>query len=72
MQPRKPKVSFLKLIFLSVRLLTGKSVLVKEHAVHECCRQRLVKSFMHVKKKAVLLHAMEAHGGKGGIAPTHS
>jgi hypothetical protein len=25
-----------------------------------------------VKSKAVPLHAMEAHGGRGGIAPTHS
>jgi hypothetical protein len=25
-----------------------------------------------LKSKAVLLHAMEALGGKGGIAPTHS
>jgi hypothetical protein len=24
------------------------------------------------KKEAVPLHAMEAHGGRGGIAPTHS
>jgi hypothetical protein len=24
------------------------------------------------KKKAVPLHAMEAHGGRGGIAPTHT
>jgi hypothetical protein len=24
------------------------------------------------KGKAVPLHAMEAHGGRGGIAPTHS
>jgi hypothetical protein len=24
------------------------------------------------KSKAVPLHATEAHGGKGGIAPTHS
>jgi hypothetical protein len=23
------------------------------------------------QSKAVLLHAMEAHGGRGGIAPTH-
>jgi hypothetical protein len=25
-----------------------------------------------VKSKAVPLHAMEGHGGRGGIAPTHS
>jgi hypothetical protein len=24
------------------------------------------------KSKGVPLHAMEAHGGKGGIAPTHT
>jgi hypothetical protein len=24
------------------------------------------------KKKAVPIHAMEAHGGRGGITPTHS
>jgi hypothetical protein len=24
------------------------------------------------KDKAVPLHAMEAHGGRGGIAPTHT
>jgi hypothetical protein len=32
--------------------------------------------FLHkkskVKSKAVPLHAMEAHGGRGGIAPTHT
>jgi hypothetical protein len=34
----------------------------------------LYSSFSIIKKKskAVLLHAMEAHGGRGGIAPTHS
>jgi hypothetical protein len=26
----------------------------------------------HIKGKAVPLHAMEALGGRGGIAPTHS
>jgi hypothetical protein len=25
-----------------------------------------------VKSKAVPLHAMEAHGGRGGIAPNHT
>jgi hypothetical protein len=25
-----------------------------------------------VKSKAVPLHAMEAHGGRGGVAPTHT
>jgi hypothetical protein len=25
-----------------------------------------------VKSKAVPLHAMEAHGGRGGITPTHT
>jgi hypothetical protein len=35
------------------------------------------KSSKHIKKskkksKAVPLHAMEAHGERGGIAPTHS
>jgi hypothetical protein len=25
-----------------------------------------------VKNKGVPLHAMEAHGGRGGIAPTHT
>jgi hypothetical protein len=24
------------------------------------------------KSKAVPLHAMEAHGGRGGVAPTHT
>jgi hypothetical protein len=33
----------------------------------------LTVSLLLVKKsKAVPLHAMEAHGGRGGIAPTHS
>jgi hypothetical protein len=27
---------------------------------------------MKKKSKAVPLHAMEAHGGRGGVAPTHS
>jgi hypothetical protein len=31
-----------------------------------------VKDIKKVKSKAVPLHAMEAHGGRGGIAPTHS
>jgi hypothetical protein len=33
-----------------------------------------INSLCTVKKKgkAVLLHAMEVHGGRGGIAPTHS
>jgi hypothetical protein len=26
----------------------------------------------NVKSKAVPLHAMEAHGGRGSIAPTHT
>jgi hypothetical protein len=26
----------------------------------------------HDKSKAVPLHAMEAHGGRGGITPTHT
>jgi hypothetical protein len=30
------------------------------------------KSKSKSKIKAVLLHAMESHGGRGGIAPTHS
>jgi hypothetical protein len=25
-----------------------------------------------IKSKAVPLHAMEAHGGRGGVAPTHT
>jgi hypothetical protein len=28
--------------------------------------------FSSLKVKAVPLHAMEAHGGKGGIVPTHT
>jgi hypothetical protein len=28
--------------------------------------------YQEIKSKAVPLHAMEAHGGRGGIAPTHS
>jgi hypothetical protein len=32
-------------------------------------RQKLTKQ---VKGKAVPLHAIEAHGGRGGIAPTHT
>jgi hypothetical protein len=27
---------------------------------------------MSVKGKVIPLHAMESHGGRGGIAPTHS
>jgi hypothetical protein len=34
------------------------------------------KTTLHIKvkkkSKAVPLHAMEAHGGRGGIAPTHT
>jgi hypothetical protein len=26
----------------------------------------------YIKSKAVPLHAMEAHGGRGGIVPTHT
>jgi hypothetical protein len=29
-------------------------------------------SYYYIKSKAVPLHAMEALGGRGGIAPTHS
>jgi hypothetical protein len=29
-------------------------------------------SKINIKSKAVPLHAMEAHGGRGGIAPTHT
>jgi hypothetical protein len=32
----------------------------------------LVLAVCHNKNKAVPLHAMEALGGRGGIAPTHS
>jgi hypothetical protein len=32
----------------------------------------LQKQCLTVKGKAVPLHAMEAHGGRGGIAPTHT
>jgi hypothetical protein len=35
----------------------------------------LISTISKVKKKkskAVLLHAMEAHGGRGGTAPTHA
>jgi hypothetical protein len=35
-----------------------------------CCRTK--NTGMQLKKKTVPLHAMEAHGGRGGIAPTHS
>jgi uncharacterized phosphosugar-binding protein len=28
--------------------------------------------YVYGKGKAVPLHAMEAHGGRGGIAPTHA
>jgi hypothetical protein len=34
--------------------------------IHKCHNLKKKKS------KAVPLHAMEAHGGRGGIAPTHS
>jgi hypothetical protein len=30
------------------------------------------KSTVHSKSKAVPLHTMKAHGGRGGIAPTHT
>jgi hypothetical protein len=33
---------------------------------------RVLWDCFKVKSKAVLLHAMEALGGRGGIAPTHS
>jgi hypothetical protein len=40
----------------------------------EACSQTgpLSKEAIKVKSKAVLLHAMEALGGRGGIVPTHS
>jgi hypothetical protein len=31
-----------------------------------------IKPTLYNKGKSVPLHAMEAHGGKGGIAPTHT
>jgi hypothetical protein len=37
-----------------------------------CNQSREIWSKNWVKGKAVPLHAMEALGGKGGIAPTHS
>jgi hypothetical protein len=38
-----------------------------------CTTYRWILFMMMIKKsKAVPLHAMEAHGGRGGIAPTHS
>jgi hypothetical protein len=30
------------------------------------------KNYVIIKSKAVPLHAMEAYGGRGGIAPTHT
>jgi hypothetical protein len=36
----------------------------------QCCLVLLLKT--GCKSKAVPLHAMEAHGGRGGIAPTHN
>jgi hypothetical protein len=38
------------------------------------CKQALTQAANEflLKKKAVPLHAMEALGGRGGIAPTHS
>jgi hypothetical protein len=36
----------------------------------ECDESMIIKD--EVKSKAVPLHAMEAHGGRGGIAPAHS
>jgi hypothetical protein len=39
------------------------------------CRLGFIKSLqvkVKIKGKAVPLHAMEALGGRGGIAPTHS
>jgi hypothetical protein len=35
-------------------------------------RSKILLSSVKVKSKAVPLHAMEAHWGRGGIAPTHS
>jgi hypothetical protein len=31
-----------------------------------------IKRILHGKGKVIPLHAMEAHGVRGGIAPTHS
>jgi hypothetical protein len=31
-----------------------------------------LKTIIILKSKAVPLHAIEAHGGRGGIAPTHT
>jgi hypothetical protein len=43
---------------------------VKACRVEVCTGQRAVPG--SDKGKMIPLHAMEAHGGKGGIAPTHS
>jgi hypothetical protein len=39
-----------------------------------CIKNKTVEAFivLYVKSKAVPLHAMEAHGGREGIAPTHT
>jgi hypothetical protein len=34
--------------------------------------QRYLSLFPYIYIKAIPLHAMEAHGGRGGIAPTHT
>jgi hypothetical protein len=34
--------------------------------------RKTIKIKVKLKSKAVQLHAMEAHGGRGGIAPTHT
>jgi hypothetical protein len=38
----------------------------------DCIRLINLKVLCKSKVKAVPLHAMEAHGGRGGIAPTHT
>jgi hypothetical protein len=42
--------------------------------IHTCQLSKITNHevFVRHKSKAVPLHAMEVHGGRGGIAPTHS
>jgi hypothetical protein len=48
---------------------------VRNNKINNYIQDKLKKtngSKADVKSKAVLLLAMEAHGGRGGIAPTHT
>jgi hypothetical protein len=68
----------LNLLFLSSVRVVGLAIFlnVQELFVPMVLLQHIlwysVFHSVYVKSKAVSLHAMEAYGGRGGIAPTHT